>query len=221
MLMTLSGPAEFVPLLDRLLRCVDHVHPVLQLWAPGVHEGPQHEDSQLGRRLWDQHVDMNTVTTQQCHLSTDKIIKHHVDLWPERTSFGCCSSNLRQASSRCCERSLKVVLWSKYRSLSPLTTQLRLIFTTWAWICKLTWTHTPDAELLHSECSSVTWMTSDPYLLLWAAADLGPWQPPQRGAAESDCSRETPAHHPALNTEREETATYSLTHTGIYWIYLI
>lgn len=46
MIGVLSGPAESVPQFDRLLWCVDHVHPVLQLRASGVHEGTQHQHSQ-------------------------------------------------------------------------------------------------------------------------------------------------------------------------------
>lgn len=49
---------------------------------------------------------------------------------------------------------------------------------------------------------SLTWNPS--YLRLWAAAGLEPWEPPQRGAAETDCSWEISAHHPALNTDRED-----------------
>lgn len=49
----LSGPAQSVPQFDRLLWRVDHVHPVLQLRAPGVHEGTQHQHSQQRRRLWE------------------------------------------------------------------------------------------------------------------------------------------------------------------------
>lgn len=35
----LGGSAQSVPLLHCLLRPVDHVHPVLKLWALSVHEG--------------------------------------------------------------------------------------------------------------------------------------------------------------------------------------
>lgn len=40
----LSGSAQSVPQLDWLL-CIHHVHPMLQLRAPGVHEGTQHQHS--------------------------------------------------------------------------------------------------------------------------------------------------------------------------------
>ncbi len=55
----LSRSAQRVPQFDRLLRCVDHVHPVLQLRAPGVHEGTQHQHSQQGRRLWEKNKDLS------------------------------------------------------------------------------------------------------------------------------------------------------------------
>lgn len=53
----LCGPAQSVPPFDRLLWCADHVHPVLQLRAPGVHERPEHQYSQYGRRLWQKKID--------------------------------------------------------------------------------------------------------------------------------------------------------------------
>lgn len=48
----LCGPAQAVPPFDWLLWCADHVHPVLQLRALGVHEGTQHQYTKYGRRLW-------------------------------------------------------------------------------------------------------------------------------------------------------------------------
>lgn len=42
----LRRPAQSVPSSDRLLWSADHVHPVLQLWAPGIHEGTQYQHSQ-------------------------------------------------------------------------------------------------------------------------------------------------------------------------------
>lgn len=131
-----SGTSQRMPHLERLLRRVDRVHPVLQLRAPGKHKGPQNQDPERHTGLWG-----DTGLWRCCRRTTWSWIKSVCS--PEPRLRGCWTWSRTQAWSSCWGLSLNVFLWLKQGSLSPFCTELRLDFS-WVWIWRVTWTHTPE-----------------------------------------------------------------------------